>query len=591
MRFLALACDYDGTLALRGCVDAPTLAALERVRASGRRLLMVTGRELDDLAGTFDHFELFDRIVAENGGLLYHPAAKTEKTLAAPPPKEFVELLQSRGVAPLSVGRTIVATWRPHEHTVLSTIHDLGLELQVIFNKDAVMILPSGVNKATGLAAVLPELGLSPHNVVGVGDAENDHAFLELCECSAAVANALPALRDKADIPTVGDHGAGVTELIDELVENDLADRDDRLTRHHILLGTRADEPAVGVSFPPYGGGLLVAGTSGSGKSSLITGLLERFGERGYQFCVIDPEGDYEGLEGALALGDRHQAPSVEQVLNALASPAENLVIDLVALPLADRPPFFQALLPRLVELRARTGRPHWLVVDEAHHLLPAAWEPGQATLPGELHSVLYITVHPAMVAPAALGGVSTAVATGAEPAKTLRGFAETIGVKPPRVSNDELPPGEVLVWRRDRKESPMRVRVAPGKTARRRHTRKYATGDLPPDRSFYFRGPDGKLHLRAQNLFLFLQLADGVDDATWEHHLRNGDYTAWFREAIKDDELAGEAAAVAEDQALDPVESRRRIRAAIESRYTLPATAPLPLPGTDAAPVHFLRR
>ena len=49
----------------------------------------------------------------------------------------------------------------------------------MIFNKGAVMILPSGVNKATGLAAALEELGLSPHNVVGVGDAENDHAFLE----------------------------------------------------------------------------------------------------------------------------------------------------------------------------------------------------------------------------------------------------------------------------------------------------------------------------------------------------------------------------------------------------------------------------
>ena len=132
-----------------------------------------------------------------------------------------------------------------------------------------------------------------------------------------------------------------------------------------------------------------------------------------------------------------------------------------------------------------------------------------------------------------------------------------------------------------------MRVRVAPGQAVRRRHTRKYATGNLPPDRSFYFRGPDGKLNLRAQNLFLFLQLADGVDDATWEHHLRNGDYAAWFRDAIKDDDLATEAAAIAEDQALAPAESRRRVRAAVEAKYTLPATAPLPLPGTDAAPVH----
>jgi hypothetical protein len=341
------------------------------------------------------------------------------------------------------------------------------------------------------------------------------------------------------------------------------------------------------VTVPPYGGGLLVAGTSGGGKSTLTTGLLERLAEHRYQFCVIDPEGDYEGLEGALVLGDRQQPPSAEQVLKALAAPDENLVVDLVALPLADRPPFFQSLLPRLLELRARAGRPHWLVVDEAHHLLPAAWEPGQVTLPGELHSVLYITVHPAMVAPPALGTVTTAVAVGADPAGTLAQFAERVGVKPPRVPAADLPPGEVLVWRRGAREAPVQVRVAPAKSVRRRHTRKYATGDLPPDRSFYFRGPEGKLNLRAQNLFLFLQLADGVDDATWEHHLRQGDYAAWFRDAIKDEELAAEAAAVAEDRALDPAESRRRIREAVERRYTLPATAPLPLPGTDAAPVH----
>ena len=111
----------------------------------------------------------------------------------------------------------IVATWEPHEAKPSSkTIHDLGLELQVIFNKGAVMVLPSGVNKATGLAAALAELGLSPHNAVGVGDAENDHAFLRVCECSAAVANALPAVKDTADIVMKGDHGAGVAELIDQ---------------------------------------------------------------------------------------------------------------------------------------------------------------------------------------------------------------------------------------------------------------------------------------------------------------------------------------------------------------------------------------
>ena len=219
MRYLALACDYDGTLAQDGLVDEPTLAALERLLASGRRLILVTGRELPELQKTFPHLDLFERVVVENGALLYRPGTREEKTLAEPPPQAFVRTLKERGVGPLSVGRVIVATWHPHETTVLETIRDLGLELQVIFNKEAVMVLPAGVNKATGLAAALKELGLSPHNVVGVGDAENDHAFLSLCECAVAVANALPMLKEKADLVTDGRRGAGVAELIGRLVE------------------------------------------------------------------------------------------------------------------------------------------------------------------------------------------------------------------------------------------------------------------------------------------------------------------------------------------------------------------------------------
>src|SRR5437868_8434311 len=255
MRYLTLCADYDGTLAHDGRVDEPTLAALERLLASGRQLVMVTGRELPDLMATFPRLDLFERVVAENGALLYRPATHQEKPLAERPPEKFIDLLRRRGVGPLSVGRVIVATWRPHEHAVLQAISELGLELQVIFNKGAVMVLPAGVNKASGLACALEEMGLSAHNAVGVGDAENDHAFLSLCECSAAVANALPPVKETADLTTRADHGAGVVELIDELVENDLTAREPRLVRHHLLLGTRDDGSEVRV--PPYGSNLL----------------------------------------------------------------------------------------------------------------------------------------------------------------------------------------------------------------------------------------------------------------------------------------------------------------------------------------------
>lgn len=218
----ALACDYDGTLARDGVVQPETIAALHALRDSGRGLLMVTGRTLDDLGKIFHHAELFDRIVAENGAVLFRPSTGETVELSAAPPPKFVDALRQAGVAPLELGRVIVATREPHETTVLHLIHQLGLELQVVFNKGAVMVLPTGVNKATGLKKALKQLQLLPENVVAVGDAENDHAFFEYCGFSVAVANALPAVREHADWVTTASHGAGVVELIHRILAGTL---------------------------------------------------------------------------------------------------------------------------------------------------------------------------------------------------------------------------------------------------------------------------------------------------------------------------------------------------------------------------------
>src|SRR5262249_530388 len=168
MRYQVLATDYDGTLATHGRVDEPTLAAMERLLATGRRLVLVTGRELPELLGIFERIDLFEWVVAGNGALLYRPGTREERPPAPPPPEKFVRQVGGGGVGPISVGRVIVATWEPHEKSVLQAIHDLGLEMQVIFNKGAVMVLPASINKATGLKAVLKEMGLSAHNAVGV---------------------------------------------------------------------------------------------------------------------------------------------------------------------------------------------------------------------------------------------------------------------------------------------------------------------------------------------------------------------------------------------------------------------------------------
>jgi hypothetical protein len=118
----------------------------------------------------------------------------------------------------------------------------------------------------------------------------------------------------------------------------------------------------------------------------------------------------------------------------------------------------------------------------------------------------------------------------------------------------------------------PLRFRSFEPAADRRRHQRKYAEGELSEARSFYFRGPQGRLNLRAQNLERFTQVADGVDDETWQYHLRRHDVSRWFRTTIKDESLAAEADDVEARDDLSPNDSRSRIRAAIQRRYTTPA-------------------
>jgi hydroxymethylpyrimidine pyrophosphatase-like HAD family hydrolase len=223
MRYEALATDYDGTLAQNGNVERDTVEALRRARAANLRLIMVTGRHLDDLLIAFPNTPLFDVVVAENGALLYSPASGDQEVLAEPPPSELVTALRLRDV-PISVGRSIIATVRPHECELTAAIEELGLAWHVILNKESVMALPSHVDKATGLVRALAGLGVAAARTVAIGDAQNDRTFLRMCGVAVAVANALPEVKATVHLVTAGARGAGVIEVIDRMLTDGLAD-------------------------------------------------------------------------------------------------------------------------------------------------------------------------------------------------------------------------------------------------------------------------------------------------------------------------------------------------------------------------------
>src|SRR5262245_13156341 len=128
MRFIALACDYDETLARDGRVPPLGISALGQLCSSGRKLVLVTGRELADLSAVFPQLRLFESVVAANGAVLHLPAAGQTKLLAEKTPTRFISTLTERRVSPLSIGQVIVATREPNQDIVLQAIRDLGLE-------------------------------------------------------------------------------------------------------------------------------------------------------------------------------------------------------------------------------------------------------------------------------------------------------------------------------------------------------------------------------------------------------------------------------------------------------------------------------
>jgi HAD superfamily hydrolase (TIGR01484 family) len=568
MRYLALVTDYDGTLATGGRVDPRVSAALARLRNSGRRAIVVTGRRLDDLRSVCPALDQFDLVVVENGAVLYDPRSGEETLLAKAPPARFVDRLRELGADPLMVGRVVIDTRIPHQSVVLQAIQELGLELHVIFNRSAVMVLPTGVNKATGMGHALRRLGLSAHEVVGVGDAANDHSFLERSECAVAVANAEPAVRAAADLVTTQPAGDGVIELIDEILKDDLARAHHAIREPLLVVGKRED--GSNVALPPYGVNVLVAGPSGSGKSSATTGLVEQLIGSEYQVCIIDPEGDYGAMPEVVALGNEHHSVSVSEVLAFLEDPKLNLSVNLLGIPLAHRPTFFSQLFPALQALRIRTGRPHWLILDEAHHVMPPEWVHIDTLLPQRLQGVVFVTVRPSHLAPAALSVVDLVLAIGPSPEETIGEVARGVDREIAWPESLAYQPRRAVGWFPRHDEPPFAIELTRARTERVRHQRKYATGDLGGC-SFYFTGPEGQHRLRVQNLVMFSQIADGIDEPTWLFHLRRGDFSRWFHECLKDRYLADQTRRVEQRLELAPPETRRLIRGLIEGRYTLP--------------------
>ena len=366
MRYVALAAGFDGTLARDGQCDERCIEALRALAATGRKLILVTGRELRELLEIFPEARIFDYVVAENGAVMHRPATRESEILAQAPPELLLQELRRRHVTPLTVGSSIVRTVQANEAEVSAALRKLQLDFQLVTNPGALMMLPAGVNKASGVWAALRELGVSRHNLVAIGDGENDLALFEFAEHAVAVQNADPLVKRVANRTTQGAYCEGFLELAHDLIATDLAGA---APRHKVAVGVR--ENGASVELTPCRDSLIVLGPAGSGRTALCNRLLEQFLASGYQCCVIDAEVEGLHVPGDVEVfGDAHEVPRLTDILAALDQPAASVAINLAALAVETRPVFTDALLVQLQALHDRRGRPHVVLIGQADSFL-----------------------------------------------------------------------------------------------------------------------------------------------------------------------------------------------------------------------------
>ena len=353
--FRAVGCDLDGTIAVEGKVSGDVLDALAAVRADGVAALLVTGRIRAELDVDFPGLTArFDAVVTENGAVVW--TARGGRALAAPVETELEEAMRALG-APVRRGEVLLACDACWGQAATREIRRLQLDCQLVYNRAALMILPAGVSEGQGLFDALGELGVSHHNMIAVGDAENDLALLEVAEVGVATGNAVPSLKTHADLVLDLPDGAGVRALL----RGPFLSGQRRLcpARHWIRVGEFPDGRPVTV--PGSQANILIEGETGHGKSHLAGLLAERWIEAGYSVLVLDPEGDHTALatlRGVRVVDGADRLPAPREVVALLRQRFSSVVVDLSTLPREDAARYVIGLRPAIQTERAVRGDP-----------------------------------------------------------------------------------------------------------------------------------------------------------------------------------------------------------------------------------------
>ncbi len=548
------ATDLDGTLTRDGTIPPSTWAMLRTAKRAGMILFLITGRRLDSFLTLGPFEELFEAIIAENGAVVYFPK---RDAIALPFGRLGADLLGRLYTLdiPLELGSSIVATVLPHDEAIFRALREQRSAVTVEYNRSAVMLLPVGASKGSGLLYALDELGYSAHNVVACGDAENDHSLFEAAELGVAVANAQPGLRRTADIVLDLPGAAGIERLLQDLIDGEVPANSPRPARG-LRVGNRVSGAPVFIDpFALIETNLGITGSSGSGKSWVAGLLAEELFKQKYQLCIVDPEGDYRVLASAprtLLLGRPDlPLPSVGEVINLVEWNNVSLVLDLSQYEIDARLAYMDEFLRALRDLRARRGRPHYFLIDEVQSFCPTEGGPLTDLLQEAMQwggfaliSYRFSQVAPAirnklhhflvnrLAAPEEIDAIRTWLV---DPAGNGTDLDHLSTLAKGRMQLFSRPDARRLT------ETPDVVSIEMGERRSHhvRHLHKYLRAPLPWHKRFFFGLPDGRTIGNAANLWEFREQLEQAPLASLEHHAARGDFSRWIIDVLHDEELA----------------------------------------------------
>lgn len=568
-----LACDFDGTIADDGRIAPEVATALSDARAQGIVVILVTGRVLDELRLADVDLGAFDAVVAENGAVVWLPGQARVIQLGGAPPEHFFGELRARGV-PFHAGAVVVGVSDSHAPQVFELVRAFGLDCQLIFNRAALMVLPSGVSKATGVRWALEELGRSEHNMIAFGDAENDLPLLAAAQLGIAARSAVPALSTVADDRLTQPGGAGVAQYVRRLLERG----GDVETPERTGVAIGQDSNGIPATLPGSGLNLMITGDPRAGKSWLAGLFAERLLDARYRLCIIDPEGDHISLgtrPRTLVFGHTVPLPAPSAVPGVLRDTGLSVVLNLAALPHPAKVAYVDEVLCAFQSLRSETGIPHWIVIDEAHYFCHETSPCVCARrFDARTGSFVFVTYRPSLVAAPIHEGVGAYLITPTAIEEERYFMTGLLRAQGPRdvLAHEALAGLErqrVGLLRLDGAQPSWRVVTPCDRVSiHAHHGRKYADARLPEDQGFRFLAGTGQVTTTAHNLIEFCEAVKSVEMESLRHHLLRGDFSRWVADVLGDAELAAGLHKLEQTTRGGATSSREEIIAHVRDRY-----------------------